>query len=111
MNYENLPEQLIASLNPRDVRAYAASSGWRRTASINGKAAVFRDPSSDLDQLIIPLDVGLSDYNRRMAEVVVNLAAKEGRPASEVLNDLLMLASDVLRFRLEEPDAESGAVP
>ena len=46
-----------------------------------------------------------------MAEVVVNLAAKEGRPASEVLNDLLMLASDVLRFRLEEPEAESGVIP
>src|SRR4051794_20662977 len=103
MNYENLPDPLIASLNPKDVRAYAASSGWRRTASMNGKVAVFTHPASDLDQLLIPLDVRLSDYNRRMAEVVVNLAAQEGRPASEVLNDLLMLASDVLRFRVEEP--------
>src|SRR5437773_3208608 len=111
MNYENLPDRLIASVNPRDVRAYAASSGWRRTASINGKIAVFTDPTSDLDQLLIPLDASISDYNRRMAEVVVNLAAKEGRPASEVLNDLLMLASDVLRFRLEEPEAESGVIP
>jgi hypothetical protein len=111
MNYENLPDHLIGSINPKDVRTYAASSGWKRTASINGKVAVFTDPGSDLDQLLIPLDASVSDYNRRMAEVVVNLAAKEGRPALEVLNDLLLLASDVLRFRLEEPEAQSGVIP
>jgi hypothetical protein len=102
---------LVARINPLDARAYAAASGWLRVPTINGKVAVYSHPKSDLDQLLIPLDVNLSDYPRRMAEVVVNLAEDQGRPAPEVLNDLLLPPSDVLRFTMDELDSQTGAIP
>lgn len=111
MSYKGLPENLVARINPPDARAYAASTGWRRVPGVNGTVAVFGRPGSDLDQLIVPLDAGAADYGRRMAEVVANLAESERRPAVEVLNDLLLPPSDVLRFRLVEPESESGVVP
>ncbi len=94
-----------------DARGYAIASGWRRLPGINGKVAVYNHPSSDLDQLIVPLDAGLSDYGQRMAEVVANLAEKEGRPATEILDDLLLPPSDVLRFRIDEPGSRAGSLP
>src|SRR4051812_46096278 len=111
MSYKGLPENLVARIGPRDARAYAAAAGWRRVEGVNGQVAVYSHPSSDLDQLIIPLDAGITDYGRRMAEVVVNLAEKENRPAVEVLNDLLLPPSDVLRFQLVEPESEAGSLP
>lgn len=111
MSYKGLPENLVARINSAEARAYAVGAGWTRVPMVNGTVAVYVHPKSDLDQLLIPLEATATDYARRMAEVVVNLAEDERRPASEVLNDLLMPPSDVLRFRLEEPETEVGSVP
>jgi hypothetical protein len=111
MSYKGLPEPLVARIKPADARAYATASGWVRVPTVNGKVAVFNHPGSDLDQLLIPLDPDLSDYSKRMAEVVESLAEHQKRPAPEVLNDLLIPASDVLRFRIDEPETEAGIVP
>lgn len=111
MSYKGLPENLVGQIKSPDARGYATASGWKRLAGVNGKAAIYAHPSSDLDQLIIPLDSGASDYGRRMAEVVANLAEKEGRSAAEILNDLLLPPADVLRFRLVEPESEAGSLP
>lgn len=110
MNPDPLPEYLVARINPLDARAYAAASGWERVPHVNGKLALFRYPTSDLDQLLVPTDPTLADYARRMAEVVVCLAERQQRPAFEVLNDLLLPPADILRFRLEGPDTRSGDI-
>ena len=111
MSYKGLPEKLVVQISPLNVRAYAASTGWRRTPGGNGKVAIFTHPVSELDQLIIPMDSGVVDYANRMAEVMVGLAERENRSPGEVLNDLLLPPADVLRFRLVEPESEAGAVP
>jgi hypothetical protein len=111
MSYKGLPESLVARINPLDARAYAVSSGWHRESGVNGTLALYSHPNSDLDQLIVPLDPNASDYGRRMAEVVANLAERESRPATEILSELLMPPSDVLRFQVAEPESESGSLP
>ncbi len=113
MSYKGLPENLVARISPLNARVHAVSAGWVRLPVLNGKVAIFTHPTSDsdLDQLIIPLDAGIVDYGRRMAEVVANLADLEDRPAIEVLNDLLLPPSDVLRFRLVEQETEAGIIP
>src|SRR5437879_13878233 len=103
MNDMGLPEHLAARINPKDARDYAAASGWRRMPNVNGKVAIYTRPGFDLDQLLIPLDPTLSDYARRMAEVILNLSETDGRPAAEILDDLLLPPSDVLRFRRADP--------
>ena len=110
MAYENIPKQLFEAINPIDVRAYATKSGWKRTANF-GKTVVFTHPDSELTQLLVPLDARLSDYARRMSELVFNLAESEGRPAQQVLNDLLMAGSDLFRFAIDGPQSHNGTIP
>jgi hypothetical protein len=111
MSYKGLSEQLISRINPVAIRTYAIATGWKRVATVNGTAAVYTHSSGDLDQLIVPLEDNVSDYARRIAEVIANLAEKENRPAGQILNDLLVPPSDILRFRIDDSDSQSGLLP
>lgn len=73
--------------------------------------AVYHRPDSPAYQVIIPVDTTLADYDEAVAEAVRKLAAYERRPASEVLEHLLLPPADVLRFREVSPDSEAGNLP
>ena len=111
MSYDELPEELVARLDPADVRTYARAMGWSSLPGGNGRLTIYGHPSSDLDQLIVPLSRELDDYGRRMAEVVARLAEKEGRPALQVLKALLLPAADMLRFRVAGSETQKGDLP
>ncbi|MGL4555765.1 MAG: hypothetical protein ACRC33_31745 [Gemmataceae bacterium] len=79
---------------------------------MNGRVAVFQHPSSELDQLVVPMDGQDADAFAVLAgEVVRKLAGWEHRPAAEVLNDLLLPPADVLRFRTAGPETTTGTLP
>jgi hypothetical protein len=74
--------------------------------------AVFQHPSSELDQLVVPVETKDTDaYAVLAGEAVRKLASWEKRPATAVLNDLLLPPSDVIRFRTSSPEAETGSLP
>src|SRR5712691_1575061 len=111
MEYKDLPEELVRLVTPLDARTYAAAAGWQPLEGVNGTVAVYHHPSSDLDQLVVPLDAHGDTYGRRMAEVIAHLAEKEDRPAREVLDELLLPPADVLRLRVATPEAARGTLP
>ena len=82
-----------------------------RVDGVNGTIALYRHPDLDLEQLIVPLDPRVDDYGRSMADVIERLSKHSGRAPLEVLNDLLIPPSDVLRFVVDEPEARSGSIP
>src|SRR5256885_7776792 len=104
MSARDLPIDLLQAVNPLELRSYALAMGWRRREA-PGRFAVFDDPGSDLDQVLVPLDPGAPGYELRVAEAVQVLAEKEGRPAIEVLHDLLLVDADIVRFRVSSPEA------
>src|SRR5262249_9804164 len=98
-------------LDPVQVKEYVKATGWlREPRAGNGRMAVFTHPQSDLDQVLIPLNRQAPDFNRRMGDVIANLAEKERRPAVEILNDLLLPPADILRFTATGTAASSGDV-
>ncbi|MGH7172773.1 MAG: hypothetical protein ACRELG_21025 [Gemmataceae bacterium] len=101
-------ERLAGQVSPQNARQYALANGWQRIPGVNGEIALFNRTDSDLDQLIVPLQPTAPDYARRIVDVLANLADFERRPAEEILNDLLMLAADVIRYRVISPDTERG---
>jgi hypothetical protein len=112
MPRDNLPLDLLARLDPVQVKEYAKATGWVREPRISdGVIAVYAHPTSDLDQIIVPLARGSSAFARAMGDVVNILAEREKRPAGEVLNDLLLPPADVLRFNEAGPVAAAGDVP
>ena len=106
-----LPEELVRQLNPVDVRRYAIAEGWQRVEGVNGGIALYQHPDSALDQLIIPLDPAIDDYGQSMAEVIARLAQRASVSEIQILDDLLISACDVLRFRLDEPESQGGSIP
>jgi hypothetical protein len=108
----DLSADLLRQLRSTELRRYALANGWVRNESVNGRVAVFQHPSSELDQLVVPVEGPDTDaYAVLAGEVVRKLAGWEKRSAAEVLNDLLLPPADVLRFRTAGPEAATGSLP
>jgi hypothetical protein len=110
MSYRDLPEDLILQVSPLEVRRYAIAGGWRRVEGVNGVIALYQHPDSQLDQLVVPLDPSTDDYGRTMADVIERLAVRSGLSPLQIVEDLLNAPCDVVRFRLDEPDSQSGSI-
>ena len=112
MAQNDLPNDLLKQLRSTELRRYALATGWVRNEAVNGRVAVFQHPSSDLDQLVVPVETKDTDgYAVLAGEVIHKLASWEKRAANEVLNDLLLPPADVIRFRTSSPEAEIGSLP
>jgi hypothetical protein len=108
----DLPAALLACLDPVRVQEYARAAGWVHEPQLGkGKMGVYKRPDARLEQLRIPLTRDLVDFDLLMARVVANIAAREERPALEVLHELLLPPADVLRFAESGPAADAGNVP
>ncbi len=110
MSYKGIPEHLVGRIQPIEARAYATASGWKRMPSTQWESRCFHTPRLRRRTASNPNGRGHLRYDHRTAEVVVNLAEKEGRPALDVLNDLLLPPSDVLRFSIDGPETQGGDV-
>ncbi len=111
MPNETFPKDILQLIKPQQVRSYAIAKGWQRVPNVNGNIALFNHPGAQWDQLIVPMDESFDDYAKRLQDVVENLAEFEGRPAAEVLNDLLTPESDILRYRIASPATGRGSIP
>ena len=110
MLYEPVPLELAKQITPYALRNYARALGWVHIAQGDPTIEVYHHPANKLRQLIIPLDEQFDDYAESVAEAVRKLAASENRPATEVLNHLLLPPADVLRFRESSNETENGTV-
>src|SRR5262245_20426179 len=111
MTYETRPRELLRLIRPQEVRTYALAKGWRRVPGVNGEIALFNHPQAQWDQILVPMDETFDDYDKRILEVIQTLAGIESRPEMEVLNDLLMADSDILRFRVTSSATGRGLIP
>ncbi len=111
MNYETRPRELLRLVKPQQVRSYALAKGWQRVPGVNGEIALFDLPNSQWRQLVVPMDETFDDYDKRVFDVVQTLSEIESRPGAEILNDLLMPDSDVLRFGVASTSTARGLVP
>jgi len=107
-----LPKDQIESLRPRDVQHYLTSRGWvvdeRESMAI---ASVYRHPTLNDAEVLLPLDHNLADYKLRMADVAQALAIVERRPILQVLNDLSAPPSDILKLRVVASESTLGNLP
>ncbi len=110
MSRETLPASTARLVAPRAIRNYAQALGWLPVPDINGGIAVFHRPDSELHQLIVPLDETYDDYADLVAEAVRKLADFENASSQQVLNHLLLPPADVLRFRDNSPESETGSL-
>jgi hypothetical protein len=97
-------------LNPVRVREYAEATGWTRVGAVDGVAAVLSTARNGFGEMVLPLAKDLRDFGRRMAEAVCYIAEVEQRDVLQVLNDLLLPPTDVLRFGIAGAAARDGFI-
>jgi hypothetical protein len=86
------------SLRLGDVTAYLRERGWKPLTSDREHFLIFAEPSGEMVDgrplcQFVPASEAYDDYPARMFELLTGLAEVEERPATEVIDDILRLAS------------------
>ena len=111
MRADEIPDRLARRVSPRAMSTYATGLGLLKLAGVNGRIAVYHLPTDRAEQVVIPLDDGLDDYGAMVSTVVARLALFDDRPASEVLEHLLLPPADLFEFRDRGAQAGNGTLP
>ena len=101
--------ELLAALAPFEVAAYLRSRGWQEHTEHSQEWASFT-LGGDYE-VSLPLSTDLRDFPYRMFDALKTLEVVESRDQLEILADLKASASDVVRVRLTDPDAQDGSLP
>lgn len=106
-----LPRDAFTRVHPHDLSQMLLSRGWTQSTSRSSEVAIFTKSGLDAVQIVLPLVSDFSDYGRRIEDAIDRLAQVENRAAEELLLQLLLQPSDLLRFRHHDSDSLSGSVP
>ena len=91
----------LSSVTLRSINAYLASHGWRKMEAYGDSGFVFGRENEDLE-LLVPAKV-LSDYQRRIEDILETLSDVEERDSLAILRDISMSEYDLIRVRSPEP--------
>ena len=88
---------ILKSLDPRQVAAYLQSKGWHERTRIPAQVSSWtRDTfSEDKLKIYLPLNQDFDDYPRRMYEVMEILEKAENRSQLDILSDLITVANNI----------------
>lgn len=109
MRSRELSETLLGKVTPLTLKQYARSTGWAMVAEPQN-FVIYRVSGNHDVEVAIPEHPEFADYARRVSEAVNAFARYEGRPALEILNDLLVPPADVLRLAVTSPSADNGTL-
>jgi hypothetical protein len=101
--------EFLQSLAPIEIAAYLRSRGWHEQPGPTRDSALFT-LGTDYE-VTLPLSSALRDFAYRMIDAIKTLEIAEDRGQAEILADLAVSASDVVRVRLADPDARDGSLP
>ncbi len=111
MASDRLPEAGLKRLRLSHVRAYAERRGWQRAETFRNRVVIFGREAGSLDQLLVPMNPDTGDFTDLMQRVVQQLADEEGQRPASVLEDLLSLDVDTIRFSVRSPVTDRGTLP
>ena len=92
----------------RSLYVYLASHGWQKIEPF-GESGLVYGLQNQPQELLVPSGI-LSDYQRRLEEILQTLSEVEDRDPLAILRDVSISEYDLIRVRLPEP-APSGSVP
>lgn len=102
----------VGLLDPAAVQEYVEMAGWRIEPRLGrGQVAVYESPKSSNEQISIPINRSLQDFDILMETAISTLAKVEGRYPAELLTELNFPDADVLRFAETSHAAARGDVP
>lgn len=102
-------EETLGGINPQNIRMYLSSRGWtceHRESTFD----VYSDGSGNT--VIVPADRQLRDYAYRVEELIRDLSKIYKESPQFIFSGMTLSAStDVMEYRYESPDSETGMIP
>src|SRR4051812_17620827 len=106
-----IPDDLLLSLQPAQLRLYAVQAGWKQASTKNPSVILLNHPTDELEQIRIPLNGNPRERAFLLYEAIRTLAESEHRSPREVWNDLAVPSADLFQVRMISRDAETGTLP
>jgi hypothetical protein len=100
----------MESLRSLEVATYLRSKGWIQQAPLTNVSNWDLTVGADLFEVVVPLDESIRDYALRMGDVLRTLAVVENRSEGQIYSELLTIFADVVRIRIDDPDARDGTL-
>lgn len=98
-------------LNPIAVAKYLSETGWNHYTSKRNDIKIFQYIDGDIfEQVTIPIDKALRDYNIAMYSAVEKIALIEKKSVEQIMLYLLNPNTDILKIRLDKRDIEMGNI-
>lgn len=102
---------LTNKLNFLAVQSYLKNTGWERIKSKRQHVAIFlKNINEDSLEIQLPLSRTFSDYSSVLYSALKTISFSEDRETEQILSDLLLPPSDVIRYRVANPDTEAGTI-
>ncbi|WP_159046804.1 hypothetical protein [Streptomyces sp. NRRL F-4707] len=99
---------LIPSLSPSLISRFLDHSGWVLTARHEGLAEYWTEPESDQPPALLPLNMDMRDFDRRMAELLAELGRRFEDDAAALLRRIDRINWDVLVIRTGDMNHEDS---
>lgn len=90
-----MTENVYAHVSPNALAAYLESRGWSRVETAE-RVAIWRSEDTDI---LAPLTSDLSDYDDIVASAVSKLATALHTKASQIAQDLMAVAYDIIELK------------
>src|SRR5690348_7963742 len=100
----NVDKRLISialqKINFTALQRYLVNRNWERRLSKREHLTIFYISIPAPNEILLPLDRGFSDYDDLILNALTKISRVENREIEQVINDLLLPPSDVIRFRV-----------
>lgn len=110
----NLTKKYISLVTERlsfaTVQRYLQNRNWNRKQSKREHLSIFFTEFPTPTEILLPLNRGFADYGELMYSAISKIAKVENREIEQIVNDLLLPPSDVIRFRVENKRTEFGLI-
>lgn len=104
---------VLKSVDPVALRAYAVSQGWKfvEEYTLNDKSFgdIYSFGSDESAEILLPNSSRFADYAAAVAQVIDAMSEVERRDELQILKDIQVSGTDVLRVRATGAD-DSGAI-
>lgn len=104
----------LAAIRPSDVQQYLRARGWSLADDERPQGVLVYERELNGDGAVpleVPTRTELEDYPRRMGEALEILAAVEGTPLLDLIDELSTPPADIVQFRLQSDLVGSGTIP
>jgi len=100
---------ILGNISPEIITQYLKARGWQESDSFYGNASVWH--RGDELEILLPQSDQLRDYKTRVNEILDILEISEERDRQQILNDLILKPTDLIKIRIDSTDIIGGTIP